>query len=233
MSPLRRNISTRLNLLLTFAQRKDLNQLSNGQWEKLRKDLVYVIYNRKDVTADDRYFMKIGAILDAQRHLVSAIENLKNVGVAHLHLNQQGVIIATVKGKPFSYLYQPDDLSTSLNGSLAYLLDKAEITREELLECANPTCQFPYLAPETIRKRLVDYDEKEPPPSMRSGRIFVPIRKPAKSKRAYCSTACARVVAVRDYRDRLRSDAQKYERAKEKERKRGKQRYRKKVLKKK
>ena len=98
MSPLRRNIITRLNLLLTFAQRKDLNQLSNVQWEKLRKDLVYVIYNRKDVTADDRYFMKIGAILDAQRHLVSAIENLKNVGVAHLHLNQQRVIIATVKG---------------------------------------------------------------------------------------------------------------------------------------
>jgi hypothetical protein len=226
MSPYRRNIITRLNLLLAFAQRKDINELSNGQWEKVRRDLVYVIYNRKDVRDDDRAFMKIVPILDAQRHLLSAINNLKNVGVAHLHFNQQSVIIATVKGKPFSYRYQPDDLSTALNGSLAYLLDKSEITREELLECANPTCQFPDMP----RLRRVREEMGLPPP--RSGKIFVPIRKPAKSKRAYCSTACARVVAVRDYRDRLRSDAQKYERAKEKERKRGKQRYRKKVLKK-
>jgi len=226
MSPYRRNIITRLNLLLAFAQRNDLNQLSNGQWEKLREDLVYIIYNRKDVTADDRYFMKIGAILDAQRHLVSAINSLKDVGVAHLHLNQPGVIIATVKGKPFSYRYQPDDLSTALNGSLAYLLDKAGITREELLECANPTCQFP----DTPRLKRVREEMGLPPP--RSGKIFVPIRKPAKSKRAYCSTACARVVAVRDYRSRVKSDAENYERSKEKERKRGKQRYKKKVLKK-
>jgi len=196
MSPNRRNIIARLNLLLAFAQRKDINELSNGQWEKVRGELVYVIYNRKDVRDDDRAFMKIGAILDAQRHLFTAINNLKNVGVAHLHFNQQSVIIATVKDKPFSYRYQPDDLSTALNGSLAYLLDKAEITRGELLECANPTCQFPY-------------NEQEP--SMHSGKIFIPIRKPAKSKRAYCSTACARVVAVRDYRDRLKKNQKKYE----------------------
>jgi len=50
------------------------------------------------------------------------------------------------------------------------------------------------------------------------------------SKRAFCSQACARIVAVREYRARLRSDAQKRETVKEKERKRGKQRYRKKVL---
>jgi len=231
MSPYRQNLITRLNLLLAFAQRLDLNQLSNGQWEKLRKDLVYIVYDRKKVTAADRNFMKIGSILEARGPLLDAVNDLHSGGAADLHLGQQDVIISAPEGKPFSYSYLPADLTTALWGSLAYLLDKAEIGREDLLECANPTCQLPYV--------------KESANPMHSGRIFIPARRPSKvvylesgetripqSKRAFCSQRCARIVAVRDYRARLRGDAQKHETVKEKERKRGKQRYRKKVLKK-
>src|SRR5262249_44636826 len=132
MSPDRRNIIVRLNLLLAFAQRTDLNQLSNGQLEKLRKDLVYIVYARKKVTAADRDFMKIGLIREATGPLLDAIGNLHSGGAADLHLGQQEVIIWAPKGKPFSYLYQPADFTTALCGSLAYLLDKAEIGRDEL-----------------------------------------------------------------------------------------------------
>jgi CGNR zinc finger len=196
MSPAQRNRIKRLNVLLQFAQ-LNLKEFSNGELESLRRDLVYAIYDRRNLTPADEPFMKLGAIYETHNVLLGAILELKRHGSTTLRLSAQDVTFAAKQGGTFGHLFDPDDFHTAACGSLVYLLEKSEIVREQLLDCANPKCQ----------------------------KVFVPIRKPAKNKRAYCSTGCARLVAVQDYRKRKGAEL------KQKEQKRSKQRYRKKILK--
>ena len=182
MSPTQRQTIKRLNILLAIPARE-----KRPPWSQLRKHLVYAIYDRKTVTSAHRALMTDKTMYEAMETLQSGINDLRTIGRTNFSIDQHELSMYAPPGQPIFSMYGDKNCSNAMVHMFRYLVEKAQVTSDQFLTCANSRCQ----------------------------RAFVPLRKPTKGKRAYCSSECARSVAVWEYRRRK----------KEKERKRSKRRY--------
>jgi hypothetical protein len=192
--------------------------LDNGAWEKYMTGLYYALFADKNPPGKNHTFHRVATpdgVLLAQKGLRGWLPVLSRGVMAQFPLSEH---VLGVHGDESGFAhnilppgypigrktYPPEYFGTIIYSVFVYLLERSGIKLADLLICANKRCERP----------------------------FVPLRKPAKNKRAYCSTHCSHLVAVWDYRDRARKDAGKHKALKEKEKRRSKQRYRKKILKK-
>jgi len=192
MSPAQRILIQKLNILLAIPRQK----MSSADWNRLRKNLVYALYNRKKMTSAYKAILRSEEeIYAAQDTLQAALGDLRMLGRTVMSLNEHNVHLFAAPGRPMFSLTEATDCQTAICRRFVDLAVEAGISQEEILTCANHRCQ----------------------------KTFIPLRKPVKGKRAFCSPECARRVAVWDYR---RREADKL---KAKERMRGRQRYKKKL----
>ena len=182
MSSTQRQIIKRLNTLLAIPARE-----KQPSWSQLRKNLVYAIYDRKTVTSSHRLIMTPKTMFAAMDTLQSGVNDLRAIGRTTFSIDAHELSMYALPGQPIFPRYGDKTCENTMIHTFCYLVEKAQITGEQFLTCANSRCQ----------------------------RAFVPLRKPIKGKRAYCSSECGRSVAVLEYRRRK----------KEKERKRSKRRY--------
>jgi hypothetical protein len=211
MTPTQRSKVERINILLRFAK-EEIGHLDNGDLQELLDDLYFAIYAKKDrrPKADDLFHAvaKRTGLVAARKELAEWLSVLRAGGLAHFPISEHEMglkgfdngfqRILLPPGYPHGKDYPPELFGTMIYSTLAHLFETSQINPSDLHICPNHECE----------------------------RYFIPLRKPPKGKRAFCSTRCSHLVAVWEYRERKRDEL------KAQEKRRSKQRYRKKVLKK-
>ena len=124
-----------------------------------------------------------------------SVSDLRAIGYVTLSLKAHDMVLFAQPSAPVISRYVVTDCQTAVVIAFRDLVERAQITSEHFLVCANSKC----------------------------GKTFVPLRKPAKGRGAYCCIQHGRQAAVWGYRIR------QAEKLKAKERERSKRRYRKKV----
>lgn len=163
-------------------------------WGELRKKLVYAIYDRKAVTSAHRVMFTPESMYQALDTIHYAVQDWRIIGATTLGVKAHNMVLYAPTGQPITAMYDITDCDTAVIVAFRYLIEKANVGVDDILSCGNSRC----------------------------GKSFVPVRKPAKGRRAYCGSNCARLVAMWDYRQRKRDELR------EKEKRRSNQRYKKK-----
>lgn len=212
MTPAQRFNIDRINILLRFAK-EEIGHLDNGALEKLIDGLYFAIYAKKDrkPTAHDLFnsVAKRRGLMTAQRGLVGWLAVLKAGGLAHFSISKHELGLQGADDGFHRVLLPPGYPNWKNYYPPEYFGTMIYTALAQLFEVSHvkPSDLF------KCQNRQCD-------------RYFAPLRKPTKGKRAFCSTRCSHLVAVWEYRKRKR------EKLRVQEKRRSKQRYRKKVLKK-
>lgn len=143
-------------------------------WTRLREKLVYAIWDRKTVTAAHKAMLTDNAMYEALETIRLSVSDLRAIGYVTLSLEAHNMMLIAQPGAPVISRYGIIDCRTAVFVAFRYLIERAQITGEDFLVCRNSKC----------------------------GKTFVPLRKPAKGKAAYCCIQHGRQAAVWGYRIR-------------------------------
>jgi hypothetical protein len=157
--------------------------MSNADWNEKRRELVGALYDRKTVTQAHKDMWSPDKMYDALETLRLGIRDMRAIGRTTFAFKEHNLVLYASPGRPIFPMYGITDGHTAVFRAFQSLVENLGLSIDRFLTCADSGCQ----------------------------RTFVPLRKPPKGKRAYCRSACARRVAVREFRQRHAEELRKRE----------------------
>jgi len=186
----------RLNVLLRLPGRTLPKEANVKAWNALLQEFYFALYGEKGPVPKDKAFRVVASaagVRTAQEELYNVLPLLKHhpphgqaprltvsAQTLFIHLDSEGRFFC--KRYPVDFDNERAFL-TLVCEALGDLLVRAQVTRRDLLECANPDCRS----------------------------LFVPLRRPHVGARSFCSRRCANLVAVKEYRQKHKKVLQEKE----------------------
>ncbi len=195
----RANLIRRVNIILGLATR-DIRMLREDAREELLNDLYWALFAVKERKRKDSPFHRTTtdeAIKTVQDDLRRELPLIQRGKPAQFELSKQTLNFLQDQDGVF-FKSSDTDFPTMVYETLRYLLTHIGLKGTDLLACANEKCRA----------------------------IFVPLRRPHKNVKSFCSQKCGNLIAAREYRKK------KAEEIREKERERSHKQYEKRVHKK-
>ena len=177
MITLRANDIRRLNVILRLPSVK-VDALDEAGWNRLLDDLYFSVFGEKTrVFRQDAFHWGVTkpGVRAAQEGLRAQLPTLRRLKLKdpapEFKLSAQTLYIAA-GNDGFLSKYLCDDCPTMVYSTLAYLLERSKVRQRDIRTCANDRCET----------------------------VFIPLRRPHKRQKSYCSQKCGGLIAARKYR---------------------------------